>query len=136
MEDLKKENELKPKTGVESGNSPPRISENGAPVQTGRGLESVRRAITDAFAKIHQHSAQPHPAQPLPQQPAQVVQQPPPPVPYTEEHAQRFQRRAKRLALDALSSSYASKSPKLVFEIEVPAETLEELLRMLGEEAE
>jgi len=121
---------LKPKTGVESGNSPPRISENGAPVQTGRGLESVRRAITDAFAKIHQHSAQP-----LPQQPAQVVQQPPTPVPYTEAQAERFQRRAKRLALDALSSSYASKSPKLVFEIEVPRESLEEILKMLDAES-
>ena len=126
---------MKPKTGVESGNSPPRISENGAPVQTGRGLESVRRAITDAFAKIHQHSAQPHPAQPLPQQPAQVVQQPPTPVPYTQAQAERFQRRAKRLALDALSSSYASKSPKLVFEIEVPRESLEEILKMLDAES-
>jgi hypothetical protein len=39
---------MKPKTGFESGSSPT-ISENGAPVLTGRGLEDVRERIRRAF---------------------------------------------------------------------------------------
>jgi len=40
---------MKAKTAFESGNSPPKISESGAPIQTGRGLESVRERVRAAF---------------------------------------------------------------------------------------
>ena len=43
---------MKPKTAFESGNSPPKVSENGAPIQTGRGLEETKRRIMEAFEKI------------------------------------------------------------------------------------
>ena len=49
-----------------SGNSPTatatvRVSENGAAIQTGRGLEETKRRIMEAFESIRQHPA--HPAQ-------------------------------------------------------------------------
>jgi len=49
---------MKPKTGFESGTSPT-VSENGAPILTGRGLEETKRRIMEAFQQIRQ------PAQPL-----------------------------------------------------------------------
>ena len=121
---------MKPKTGFESGSSPTatatvRVSENGVPIQTGRGLEETKRRITEAFDKIRQHPAQ--------QEPSLVS--PPQVESYTEQHKTRFHERAKRLALAALESSCimkATRSP--VFEIEVPTESAEELIReALGE---
>jgi hypothetical protein len=43
---------MKPKTGFESGSSPT-ISENGAPVLTGRGLRDVEGRIRRAFEQLH-----------------------------------------------------------------------------------
>ena len=119
---------MKPKTGFESGSSPTatvRVSENGAPIQTGHGLEETKRRITDAFEKIRQHPVQ-H-SEPSSQPQVELV--------YTEQHKTRFHERAKRLSLAALSSSHimkATRSP--VFEIAVPTESAEELIReALGE---
>ena len=122
---------MKPKTGFESGSSPTatttvKVSENGAPIQTGRGLEETKRRITEAFDKIRQHPAQ-H------QEPSLV---PPPQVEsYTEQHKTRFHERAKRLSLAALSSYHIMKATRShVFEIAVPTESAEELIReVLGE---
>jgi len=93
-----------------------RVSENGAPIQTGRGLEETKRRIVDAFEKIRSHPAQ-HPAQ----------QKPPisqPPLVYTEEHKTRFHERAKRLSLAALEGSHIMTAKRShVFEIAVPSES-------------
>jgi hypothetical protein len=120
---------LKPKTAFESGNSPPKVSENGALIQTGRGLEETKRRIAEAFQRIRQHRAQQEPSrtQQTPPQTQECV--------YTEHHKTRFHERAKRLSLAALESSCimkATRSP--VFEIAVPTESAEELIReALGE---
>ena len=113
---------MKTKNAFEtSGNSPTKVSENGAPVLTGRGLEDVRRRIIESFEKIrlHQHD-QPAPA-PLP-----LVEK----IAYTEEHEVRFHERALKLTLVALTSSHIAKSRAQsgVFEIVVPVENAEELI--------
>ena len=48
---------MEPKTGFESGSSPT-ISENGAPVLTGRGLQDARERIRSTFEQVH--GGQPH----------------------------------------------------------------------------
>jgi len=73
---------LKPKTGFESGSSPTatatvRVSENGARIQTGRGLEETKRRIVEAFEKIRQHPAQYQ---------EQSLVSPPQVESYTEQH--------------------------------------------------
>ncbi len=113
---------MKAKTGFESGSSPTapdvKFSESGSPIQTGRGLGAVERAIREAFAIIRQHPAQ----QPVP--PTSQVE-----FMYTAQHKERFQKRAQRLALDALTSSHISKARHgNVWEIEVPTQTSEELI--------
>ena len=123
---------MKPKTGFESGSSPTatatvRVSENGAPIQTGRGVEETNRRITGAFEKIRQHPVQ-HSAQTqTPPQTQECV--------YTKQHKTRFHERAKRLSLAALSSCHITKATRSpVFEIGVPTESAEELIReALGE---
>ena len=119
---------MKPKTGFESGSSPTatatvRVSENGAPIQTGHGLEEAKRRIVEAFEKIRQHPA----GQQIPSQTHEIA--------YTEQHKTRFHERAKRLSLAALSSSHIMKATRShVFEIAVPTESAEELIReALGE---
>jgi hypothetical protein len=58
---------MKAKTTNEtSGTSPTKVSENGAPIQTGAGLSEVARRIEDAFAKIRQHSVQGPVGEPTP----------------------------------------------------------------------
>jgi hypothetical protein len=54
---------------------------------------------------------------------------------YTEEHKTRFHERAKRLSLAALETSHIMKATRShVFEITVPTESVEELIReALGE---
>ena len=116
---------MKPKTGFESGSSPTAtatvsVSESGAPIQTGRGLEETKRRIMDAFEKIRQHPVQHSELTPQPQ--VELV--------YTEHHRAKFHERAKRLSLAAIESSRimkATHSP--VFEIAVPTESAEELIR-------
>jgi hypothetical protein len=102
-----------------------RVSENGAPIQTGLGLEETKRRITDAFERIRQHPAQ-H-SEPTPQPQVEFT--------YTEQHKTSFHERAKRLSLVALSSSHIMKATRShVFEITVPTESAEELIReALGE---
>jgi len=108
-----------------SGNSPTatatvRVSENGAPIQTGRGLEETKRRIKEAFDKIRQH----------PVQHSELTSQLQVELVYTEQHKTRFHERAKRLSLAVLESSClmkATRSP--VFEIAVPTESAEELIR-------
>ncbi len=121
---------MKPKTGFESGSSPTatatvRVSESGAPIHTGHGLEETKRRIVAAFEKIRQHSLQ-H-SEPTPQPKIELV--------YTEQHKTRFHERAKRLSLAALSSPHIMKATRShVFEIAVPTESVEELIReALGE---
>ncbi|SRR6266436_824784 len=124
-----------------SGNSPTattmKVSENGAPIQTGRGVEETKRRIMQAFERIRQHPA--HPAQHLTGQEeesaAPAVAPPLQPQVYTEEHKTRFHERAKRLSLAALSSPHIMKATRShVFEIAVPTESAEELIReALGE---
>lgn len=116
---------MKPKTGFEGGNSPPKVSENGARIQTGRGLEETKRRIIEAFESIRQHLPAPPP---LP--PAQH-QEPTPQVElYTEQHEERFHKRAKKLASRALTSSHiATTRDKRVWEIEPPNQTADELFR-------
>jgi hypothetical protein len=123
---------LKPKSAFESGNSPPKVSENGSPIQTGRGLESVCREIAERFEKARsQYPVQPQgPVQEPPQAPQQVV--------YTEQHETRFHQRAKRLSLAALESSHISTRPRRAdvgcWEISVPSQSVEELIKeALGE---
>ena len=113
---------MKPKTGFESGSSPT-ISENGAPVLTGRGLQDVRERIGRAFERVH--GGQPTPLRREERQP-QV---------YTETHAERFHERVKALSLRALRSAHISKSSRNgVFEVAVPTESAEQLIReALGE---
>lgn len=121
---------MKPKTGFESGSSPTatataRVSENGALIQTGRGVEDTKRRIMEAFERIRQHPVQ-H-SEPTPQPQIELV--------YTEQQRTRFHERAKRLSLAALSSSHIMKATRShVFEIAVPTESAEELIReALGE---
>jgi hypothetical protein len=99
-----------------SGNSPTR-----------GGLESIKRHIEEAFAKIRQHSERQEP--PLPPQLHGFV--------YTEVHRAKFDERAKRLTLAALSSSYVSTKMRrdvVCWEIAVPSRTAEELItEVLGE---
>jgi len=121
---------LKPKTAFESGNSPPKVSESGAPIQTGRGLEETKRRITEAFEearKKHTTLEEQHPAQHV------EPPTPPPQIEYTEEHKTRFHERAKRLSLAALESSHISARPRranvVCWEITVPSESAEELFK-------
>jgi hypothetical protein len=123
---------LKPKTGFESGSSPTatatvRVSESGALIQTGRGLEETKRRIMEAFEearKKHTTSEEQHPAQHV------EPPTPPPQIEYTEQHKTHFHERAKRLSLAALSSSHNMNATRShVFEIAVPTETPEELYK-------
>ena len=115
---------MKPKTGFESGSSPTaavRLAPSGAPIETGRGLDDVRRRIEAAFKVIHLN--QPAPAN------VAVVEKIKKPQIYTEQQAEVFQQRAKKLALHALTSSHiATKRNKGVWEIEVPTQTADELI--------
>jgi hypothetical protein len=90
-------------------------------------LEETKRRIVDAFEKIRQHPAQQEPSRV--QHPAEQ-QTPPAQDAYTEQHKTRFHERAKRLSLAALSSSHIMKATRSsVFEIAVPTESAEELIR-------
>jgi hypothetical protein len=125
---------LKPKTAFESGNSPPKVSENGVPIQTGRGVEEAKRRIMEAFEKIRQHHAEPtrqQARQPAPLPPLPEEKQPH----YTETHRERFHQRVTALSLRALSAAPISKSSRNgVFEVAVPTESAEQLIReALGE---
>jgi hypothetical protein len=118
---------LKAKTAFESGSSPPKVSENGAPIQTGRGLEETKRRIMEAFEKIRQY-----PVQGPVQKPTQATQR----VVYTPQHLERFQRHAQRLALASLENSFIAKAPRNnVWIIETTSQTPEELYKAaLGDE--
>ncbi len=90
---------MKSKNAFEaSGNSPTKVSENGAPVLTGRGLEEVKRRIMESFEKIRPHQ----PDKPAPAPSVEII--------YTEEHEVHFHARAKKLALVALGSSHITKT--------------------------
>ena len=107
-----------------------KVSESGAPIQTGRGVSEVARQIEEAFAAVRQCPAEPRPAeQPRHSQP-QVQTPPQPPLVYTEQHQDRFQQRAKHLASQALTSSHlATTRNNGVWEIEVPTQTADELIK-------
>ena len=96
-----------------SGNSPTR-----------GGLESIRRHIEEAFAKIRQHDV------PQPSTPTQAE------FVYSEVHRAEFDERANQLAHAALSCSHISKVSRRegVWEISIPTQTAEELIaEALGE---
>jgi len=90
---------------------------------TRSGLESTKRHIEEAFAKIRQH----------------VPQQPPTPAQaefvYTEVHRAKFDERAKQLAHAALSCSHISKPRRanIAWEISVPSQTAEQIIAEIGE---
>ena len=116
---------MKPKTGFESGSSPTatttvRVSENGAPIQTGRGVEETKRRITEAFERSRHHL-------PVPSQPPQGSQVE---AVYAEHHEAHFHARAKTLTLVALSSSHIIKTEARgnASEIVVPIESAEQLI--------
>jgi len=110
---------LKTKTAFEvSGSSPHSVSENGATLLTGRGLESVRSRIEEAFRLIHND------------QPAPVKVEKQKDV-YSEAQEQRFHARVKVLVRSAslLNSPQISKSRhRSVWEIKAPTQTAEELI--------
>ena len=72
---------MEPKTGFESGSSPT-ISENGAPVLTGRGLQDARERIRSAFEQVHGG------------QPTTLPEERQPQI-YTETQRERFHERVK-----------------------------------------
>jgi hypothetical protein len=116
---------LKAKTAFESGNSPPKVSESGALIQTGRGLDDVKRRILAAFERVH--LGQPAPVK---------VEKQPTPVVYTEDHRTRFHEKAKRLSVAALASPYVVKAEPMrdAWMIEVPSQSFEEIVKeALGE---
>jgi len=87
------------------------------------GLESIKRQIEEAFAKIRQHVPQP-----LTPTQAEFV--------YTEVHRAKFDDRANQLAHAALSHPHISKVSRRdgVWEINIPTQTAEELIaEALGE---
>lgn len=109
---------MKSKNAFEtSGNSPTKVSENGAPILTGRGLDDVKHRIMESFEKIRLHK--PAPAPPSLEK-----------IVYTEEHEGHFHARAKELTLVALRSSHIMKTKARgnVSEIVVPVESAEELI--------
>jgi hypothetical protein len=116
---------MKPKTGFESGSSPTatvRLAPSGAPIETGRGLDDVRRHIEAAFEVIHLN--QPAPAN------VEIVEKVEKQQIYTEEHAEKFSQRVKKLTLHALTSSHIMTGRnKGVWEIEVPNQTADELIK-------
>ena len=116
---------MKPKTGFESGSSPTatvRVAPSGAPIETGRGLDDVRRRIEAAFEVIH--LGQPTLAN------VEIVEKVEKPQVYTETHAERFHQRAKHLALQALTASHTTTTRnKGVWEIEVPTQMADELIK-------
>lgn len=112
---------MKPKTGFESGTSPT-ISENGAPIQTGRGLEDAKRRIVEAFERIRNTSPTPFPVTPVTPATPQV---------YTEHHEHRFHKHVETLTQVALISVHTFARRCNVHEIVVPQETAEELFAQL-----
>jgi hypothetical protein len=92
-------------------------------------LEETKRRIKEVFEAIRKNI--PAPAQ----QPQQAPTPPQVELVYTEQHKTSFHERAKRLSLAALSSSHIMKARRShVFEITVPTESAEELIReALGE---
>ena len=104
-----------------------KTSLNGAPIQTGRGLEETKRRIMEAFERVRQHPA------PLP--PLSEEKQPLPPETqvYTEAQREGFHRRANALSLSALNLPLISNpTGNGVYEVFVPSETAEELFRQAG----
>ena len=101
-----------------------KTSESGAPIQTGCGLQDVRRRIEAAFEVVH--LGQPAPVKAAP---VKAVQEEKPPRVYTEQHAEKFHRRVKALTLGALTSAHVTTTRSHVFEITVPSESAEELYK-------
>jgi hypothetical protein len=112
---------MKAKSGFESGTSPT-ISTNGAPIITGRGLESVRRRIEEAFEQSRNASPTPAPITPMTPASPQV---------YSEHHAHRFHKHVEKLTQVALSTHIHISRRCNVHEIVVPQETAEELFEQL-----
>jgi hypothetical protein len=95
-----------------------KTSLNGAPIQTGRGLEETKRRIMEAFERARQHAEPPR---------QQVVPQTP--LAYTEQQRTCFHERANSLSLAAMSSPNLNKAPRgPVYEVVVPLESVEQLI--------
>jgi hypothetical protein len=105
-----------------------RVSESGALIQTGRGLEETKRRIKEAFEEARKKHTTPEERNPA------EHEEPPTPAPqteYTEHHRARFHDRAKQLSFAALSSSHISTRARrdvVCWEIETPTETASELI--------
>jgi hypothetical protein len=117
-----------------------RFSPNGAVILTGKGLQSVRDRIRQAFQGVH-HSDQPvappkatsapHPAPVLP---------PVAPTQYNERHAKAFAIHSKVLASAAVMNPNVVKSTAQrtnvnggAWEIKAPTESYEELIKAATE---
>jgi len=114
---------MKPKTGFESGTSPT-FSENGAPIQTGRGLEDTKRRIREAFEQARNTSLTPPPTTPMTPATPQV---------YSEHHEHRFHKHVEKLTEVDLRSNQLR--PERVRQdghrwhwVEVPVEAASELI--------
>jgi hypothetical protein len=96
-----------------------KVSDNGCPIQTGRGLADVKRRITEAFATMRAPLELK-----LVLQPEVKVE-----VVYTEDQEARFHSRAKKLTQVALTSPQIVKSASRsgVFEIVPPCESAQML---------
>jgi hypothetical protein len=109
-----------------SGNSPTatatvRVSESGALIQTGRGLEETKRRIMEAFQQIRRHPPMPPKPQLQPLPLAEAV--------YTDKQQASFHAHAERLVSVALSSAHIRKTVRGgASEIIVPTESAEELI--------
>ena len=117
---------MKQKTGFESGSSPTVVgvgfSQNGAPIQTGRGLEETERRIMKAFEQMRNPLIAP--TRPSVRQQLQVE------AVYTAHHRAQFHSRAQTLASVALLSSQIAKTEARgnSSEIVVPVESAEQLI--------
>jgi hypothetical protein len=90
-------------------------------------MSEVARRIEEAFAAVRQSPPEQRPAQRAP-----LLEPTPPQTPlvYTEQHEERFHQRANHLALQALTSSHiVTTRNKGVWEIEVPTQTADELIK-------
>jgi hypothetical protein len=112
-----------------SGSSPGEthdISPNGAPRNTGRGLEDVKRRIREAFAEIRCDVPAPAPPQMEPE--VDVV--------YTPELEEKFHQKVKRLETSCLIKSSPRPRYREVYVIRPTTRTadqlIEEAMRMLN----
>jgi hypothetical protein len=94
------------------------FSENGAPLRTGRGIEEIRRKITEAFDRQRIHEVMVMPVMPAP--PEGVLHGP-----------ESFHANVKELTTAAMTTVYvAESSNKGPYIVVTPTESAEELFKL------